>query len=124
MNHYEVLGVTRSATNAEIEAAFCDAVDRHASHDNDMASIANARRIQKAYETLVDPGSRKQYERDTFRKRTWKPYLLPGQKPPLSHLGRLAMIVFVLIPTIWASYHLACWIWDALMRLSETQRLI
>lgn len=87
MNHYEALGITRSATNEDIEDAFIRAAEWQAKlDDGSMTAVANAHRIKKAYEILIDPESRKQYERDIFRKRIRAPYLLPGQRPPKSHL--------------------------------------
>ncbi len=76
-----------------------------------MTAMANAHWIQKAYEVLIDPAALKQYERDTFRKRTARPYLLPGQRPPTSFLGKVAFTVFVVTPIIVASYYLAVFLW-------------
>jgi signal peptidase I len=56
MTHYETLGVQRTATRAEIDEAF--------RRRSDMAwSDERIRELQTAYQTLMDPASRAQYDR-------------------------------------------------------------
>ncbi|HEY7793761.1 MAG TPA: signal peptidase I [Gaiellaceae bacterium] len=56
MTHYETLGVQRTATRAEIDDAF--------RRRSDMAwSDERIRELQTAYQTLMDPASRAQYDR-------------------------------------------------------------
>jgi signal peptidase I len=56
VNHYETLGVQRTATRAEIDDAF--------RRRSDMAwSDERIRELQTAYQTLIDPDRRAEYDR-------------------------------------------------------------
>ncbi|MBI1755895.1 MAG: J domain-containing protein [Fimbriimonas ginsengisoli] len=82
-NHYEVLGVSRSATDAEIKSAY-----RRLAllHHPDRSSETGSREIflaaTKAYETLSDPAQRRAYDRTQIQTAGPKPTAAP--KPPSS----------------------------------------
>ena len=67
---YAVLGVKRGATEAQIHAAYRDAVRR--THPDAGGSASAFEAVQEAYETLRDPAARARFEResDPVRRRT------------------------------------------------------
>ena len=118
MNHYEVLGLTRSATQQDIQSAFIKAAESQDNvDDGTLTSSANARRIQRAYDVLIDPEARKQYERDTFRGRIRTPYRHPGQRPVKSHLWWV-MFTMIIIPVAWLFSKFVFLIWGLVRTLA------
>ena len=67
---YAVLGVARGADEAQIHAAYRDAVRR--THPDAGGSAAAFEAVQEAYETLRDPA----------RRRTWDATATPPPRPP------------------------------------------
>jgi serine/threonine protein kinase/tetratricopeptide (TPR) repeat protein len=69
-NHFEILGVTRSASDAEVKEAylrFARLLHPDACRDEALADVREKRnvafaRLCEAYETLRDPSSRREYE--------------------------------------------------------------
>ncbi|MST32703.1 DnaJ domain-containing protein [Acidimicrobiaceae bacterium USS-CC1] len=61
-SHYEVLGVSPSADAAEIEAAYRRLLK--VTHPDAGGSAALFRRVQDAYQTLINPARRASYDRD------------------------------------------------------------
>jgi len=61
-SHYEVLGVSPTADEAEIEAAYRRLLK--VTHPDAGGSAALFRRVQDAYETLINPARRASYDRD------------------------------------------------------------
>lgn len=60
MNHYEVLGVSKEATQEEIIAAYRK--KRSSAHPDKKGDAAQFHKIQKAYEVLSDPVRRADYD--------------------------------------------------------------
>ncbi|MCB9760946.1 MAG: J domain-containing protein [Alphaproteobacteria bacterium] len=93
-DHYSVLGVAPDASTEEIKKAF-RALARQCHPDvagSDPEAVARFKRIKKAYDTLVDPGSRQKYDRRRTRSKAprmpggfyfWGDQM-PGQEPPPS----------------------------------------
>ena len=62
-DHYEVLGLTRDATDADIKRAFRDLARRyHPDGNSDPAAEERFKEISVAYETLGDPERRRRYD--------------------------------------------------------------
>lgn len=80
--HYEILGVRKAATRAEIRRAF--AVEARKHHPDKGGDDERFARVRKAYEVLSDPKARETYDA-----------LMGGhasrfvQKPPKSNAQRL-----------------------------------
>lgn len=60
MNYYQILGVTKKSTNNEIKAAYRKLIKT--SHPDVGGDPNRFYSIQKAYETLIDPDLREEYE--------------------------------------------------------------
>lgn len=60
MNHYETLGVSKSASPEEIKRAYRRLASQH--HPDKGGDTAKFQEIQAAYETLSDPDRRQQYD--------------------------------------------------------------
>ncbi len=63
-NYYEILGVDRKATDAEIKAAYRKLVKMYHPdlHPNDANAAAKFKEVNEANETLSDPQKRQQYD--------------------------------------------------------------
>ena len=63
-DHFEVLGIDRSATNEEIRRAYYRKVKQHPPEKDEEGF----KRVRSAYEVLSDPKAREHYEevRDKF----------------------------------------------------------
>jgi len=100
---YAVLGVSRSASEAEIKAAYREQVakyhpDRHSGNPLEELAAAKMAEINRAYEILSDPERRAAYDRGGFRS-------APGARPgsgfgvgrrPSSRLVKIIGILLVL----------------------------
>jgi curved DNA-binding protein CbpA len=63
MDYYELLAVSRNATETEIRTAYRRlAQNLHPDHSGDMDAV-DFRKVQEAYETLSDPARRTAYNR-------------------------------------------------------------
>jgi len=63
MTHYQVLGLARSASSEEIRKSYRRLVMRyHPDKNSDPAASEKFLRVQKAYEVLINPGSRENYD--------------------------------------------------------------
>lgn len=60
MNYYQILGITKKSTNDEIKAAYRKLIKT--SHPDVGGDPNRFYSIQKAYETLIDPNLREEYE--------------------------------------------------------------
>ena len=60
MDHYQILGVAREATDTEIKKAYRKLASKH--HPDKGGDTEKFKEIQKAYETLSDPDKRAQYD--------------------------------------------------------------
>ena len=63
-DYYEVLGVSRSATEAEIKRAYRSLAKKHHPDRNpgDASAEAKFKEVQRAYSTLSDPQKRAEYD--------------------------------------------------------------
>ena len=78
-NHYELLGVTRSATQDDIKLVYYDLARKH-HPDINKGDEELFKAINSAYETLSDASKRKEY--DEVLRRT--SYLTPRKSQPNS----------------------------------------
>ncbi|WP_417233523.1 J domain-containing protein [Arthrobacter sp.] len=69
--HYEVLGVTRDATVAEVKAAYRRAARQ--THPDQGGDAAQFRLVSLAYQTLVDPTARATYDRSYGTASAYRP---------------------------------------------------
>lgn len=60
MDHYQILGVAKEATDTEIKKAYRKLASKH--HPDKGGDAEKFKEIQKAYETLSDPNKRAQYD--------------------------------------------------------------
>jgi DnaJ-class molecular chaperone len=77
-NYYQILGLTQSATDRQIGAAYRALAIKHhpdTSHE-DTESNAEFKRITEAYDVLSDPDQRRRYDLVT-RKRKGRMYRVP-----------------------------------------------
>ncbi len=79
-DYYEILGVSRKATDKEIKAAYRRLARKHHPDVNpgDKAAEAKFKEIQRAYDVLSDPEKRSKYDR--FGER-WEQYEQAGFDP-------------------------------------------
>lgn len=63
-DHYSILGLTKTASNAEIKAAYRRLVKIYHpdKNPNSYEALDKFRQIQQAYETLIDPNLRSKYD--------------------------------------------------------------
>ncbi|HEU4488528.1 MAG TPA: molecular chaperone DnaJ [Actinomycetota bacterium] len=64
MDHYEVLGISRDATQEDIKRAYRNLARRHHPDANpgDPAAVERFKEVGRAYEVLSDPGKRQRYD--------------------------------------------------------------
>lgn len=64
MDHYEVLGLSRDATQEDIKRAYRNLARRHHPDANpgDPAAVERFKEVGRAYEVLSDPGKRQRYD--------------------------------------------------------------
>ncbi|AUS79653.1 molecular chaperone DnaJ [Actinoalloteichus sp. AHMU CJ021] len=74
VDHYELLGLSRDATTAEVKSAYRQLAKTM--HPDAGGTAGAFRLLQDAYETLTDPLLRRQYDRD--RARAAAPPAAPG----------------------------------------------
>lgn len=75
MNHYKVLDVSRSATQAEIRQAYLNAIEKnHPDRNCSESAATRAREINQAYEILGDPESRDHFNKTYHRAKVHAPY--------------------------------------------------
>lgn len=68
-NYYDILGITRQATNEEIRSAFrALAQSHHPDHNADTDAHNQFIEIKEAYETLINPFRRKRYDAQYFKE--------------------------------------------------------
>lgn len=63
MTYYEILGVSTSASESEIKAAYRRLAREFHPDSGDPGDVARFREVQEAYETLSDPEKRISYDR-------------------------------------------------------------
>eukprot|EP00128_Syssomonas_multiformis_P003765 Colp12_sorted_trinity150504_noHs@11355 len=61
-DYYSVLGVSRTATQAEIKHRFYDLAREHHPDSAGQAALAKFQQISEAYNTLGDPATRREYD--------------------------------------------------------------
>ena len=59
-NHYETLGVSKSATPEEIKRAYRKLASQH--HPDKGGDTAKFQQVEEAYRVLSDPAQRQQYD--------------------------------------------------------------
>jgi curved DNA-binding protein CbpA len=62
MNFYAVLGIPRNADDERIRSAYRILVRRYHPDRGTGSSAEKFRQVNEAYETLIDPGSRRSYD--------------------------------------------------------------
>ena len=67
-DHYKALGVSRDATDAQIKRAYKKLARKHHPDVDNNGNIERFHEIQRAYEVLGDPNSRRQYDRKQSRQ--------------------------------------------------------
>ena len=107
-DHYEILGVSRNATQAEITAAYKSAVkkyhpDRH--HGNDLQELAQERlkALNEAYEVLSNAQSRAWFDRTDGLGGMPGPGAGGMPPNPLSGLGKRVIglaVIAVAVPAV------------------------
>ena len=81
MSHYRVLGIPRNASEEEIRAAY--KVEVVKAHPDKGGTPQRFKEVQKAYETLKNRDSRRDYDAEITRTRIAKNFKRP---PPLEHV--------------------------------------
>jgi curved DNA-binding protein CbpA len=99
LDPYAILGVTRSATFAEIRSAYRALVDRYhpdRHHGNPLANLANDRMvaINQAYGVLSDPGRRAAFDQVGSRSRVRR--AAPAPAPRMSSLAKWGLALLLL----------------------------
>ncbi len=107
-DHYEILGVSRNATQQEITAAYKAAVkkyhpDRH--HGNDLQELAQERlkSLNEAYEVLSNPQSKAWFDRTDGLGPAAGPSAWGTPQSPASQLGRRVIqltVIAVAVPAL------------------------
>ncbi|MEA3186017.1 MAG: molecular chaperone DnaJ [Ilumatobacteraceae bacterium] len=92
MNHYEVLGVSRDATTAQIRAAFRRLARAHHPDTSASGSAGSLAPINEAWQVLGDPAARHAYDRslavgapaEVHEDRPQAPFVAPESLPASS----------------------------------------
>ena len=113
MNHYEVLGIPNNATQEDIQEAVDNSNELFEDGDHLLPSLEHHRRIQRAYDVLIDPASRCQYDDEVLPNLPPAPMVteeyLYCDAPPWtpfwkrwnrSHLWWIMILWLVLLPII------------------------
>lgn len=71
-NYYEVLGISKEATEEDVKTAYRKAAQQHHPDLNpdDAAAKQRFKEVHEAYESLIDPVKRSKYDRSLFRFRS------------------------------------------------------
>jgi len=79
-NYYEILGVSRNASQDEIKKSFRNLALQHHPDKNKNSEDSKQRfmKIIEAYEVLSDEQARKNYDTNTFQRRTTKAKWTPS----------------------------------------------
>lgn len=92
MTHYAVLGVPHDADERSIRSAFRTLARRYHPDAGVGSSVDTFRRLVEAYETLIDPARRCDYDRSLQSRPARPPVSIPveplsprGRRPPVSY---------------------------------------
>jgi hypothetical protein len=100
-DYYEILGLSRDASDAQIRKAFRKIRQQRDRHAGDKQAEATFAEATEAFDTLIDPEKRLKYDRAAHpQKVPLKPIRLPGridkwQQLLLPHLGTILLFIVV-----------------------------
>lgn len=77
-NYYDVLGLKRNATKAEIKNAYIESTKKHHPDRNNSSSSEKFLKVQEAYKVLSNDSTRRQYDLEISGPMNRGPTIYPG----------------------------------------------